>query len=188
MEATPSLVDWPEEDRPLLILGLYHLLFGYFTSVALYARVLGKDPLSPEDAAHAPRLPAPGRRPPAAGRQRAVALTLGDSQRCSQGRISAFTSEDRLCPSSATGTKQEAIRSTVLRVRGTEARHGVFDAGERDRPVALAGEEQQQAWWIAIGMPDRLARRDLDRVVGIRAPACRSAASVGRRRAPATRT
>lgn len=48
MEATPGLVDWPEEDRPLLILGLYHLLFGYFTSVALYARVLGKDPLSPE--------------------------------------------------------------------------------------------------------------------------------------------
>lgn len=48
MEATPGLVDWPEQDRPLLILGLYHLLFGYFSSVALYARVLGRDPLSPE--------------------------------------------------------------------------------------------------------------------------------------------
>ena len=48
MEATPGLLDWPDEDRPLLILGLYHLLFGYFTSVALYERVVGKDPLSPE--------------------------------------------------------------------------------------------------------------------------------------------
>jgi hypothetical protein len=48
MEATPGLVDWPERDRPLLILGLYHLLFGYFASTALYARVLGEDPLSPE--------------------------------------------------------------------------------------------------------------------------------------------
>lgn len=48
MEATPGLVDWPERDRPLLILGLYHLLFGYFASTALYARVLGQDPLSPE--------------------------------------------------------------------------------------------------------------------------------------------
>jgi len=48
MEATPGFVDWPLADRPLLILGLYHLLFGYFTSAALYARVLGKDPLSPE--------------------------------------------------------------------------------------------------------------------------------------------
>jgi TetR/AcrR family transcriptional regulator len=48
MEATPGLIDWPDEDRPLLILGLYHLLFGYFTSVALYERLVGKDPLSPE--------------------------------------------------------------------------------------------------------------------------------------------
>jgi TetR/AcrR family transcriptional regulator len=48
MEATPGLLDWPDEDRPLLILGLYHLLFGYFTSVALYERVVGTDPLSPE--------------------------------------------------------------------------------------------------------------------------------------------
>lgn len=48
MEATPGLVEWPEQERPLLVLGLYHLLFGYFSSVALYARVLGRDPLSPE--------------------------------------------------------------------------------------------------------------------------------------------
>jgi len=48
MEATPDLLDWPEADRPLLVLGMYHLLFGHFTSTALFERVVGVDPLSPE--------------------------------------------------------------------------------------------------------------------------------------------
>jgi AcrR family transcriptional regulator len=48
MEATPDLSDWPESERPLLILGLYHLLFGHFTSAALFERVVGTAPLSPE--------------------------------------------------------------------------------------------------------------------------------------------
>jgi TetR/AcrR family transcriptional regulator len=48
MEATRDLAEWPEQDRPLLILGLYHLLFGHFTSAALFERVVGIDPLSPE--------------------------------------------------------------------------------------------------------------------------------------------
>jgi AcrR family transcriptional regulator len=47
MQATPDLLDWPEADRPLLVLGMYHLLFGYFTSTALFERVVGVDPLSP---------------------------------------------------------------------------------------------------------------------------------------------
>lgn len=47
MEATADLIEWPDDQRPLLILGLYHLLFGHFTSAALFERVVGKDPLSP---------------------------------------------------------------------------------------------------------------------------------------------
>lgn len=47
MQATPDLLDWPEADRPLLVLGMYHLLFGYFTSTALFERLVGVDPLSP---------------------------------------------------------------------------------------------------------------------------------------------
>lgn len=48
MEATSDLIAWPEDQRPFLILGLYHLLFGHFTSAALFERVVGAAALSPE--------------------------------------------------------------------------------------------------------------------------------------------
>lgn len=48
MEATPGSTDWPQGDRPLLILGMYQLIFGHFTSEALFERVVGVEPLSPE--------------------------------------------------------------------------------------------------------------------------------------------
>jgi AcrR family transcriptional regulator len=48
MAATSDLTEWPEQERPLLILGMYHLLFGYFTSAALFERVVGSDPWSPD--------------------------------------------------------------------------------------------------------------------------------------------
>jgi len=48
MEATPDLIDWPEDQRPFLVLGLYHLLFGHFTSAALFERVVGTAALAPE--------------------------------------------------------------------------------------------------------------------------------------------
>ncbi|MEW6271069.1 MAG: helix-turn-helix domain-containing protein [Thermodesulfobacteriota bacterium] len=45
--ATPGVVDWPEQDLPLLILGMYHLLFGHFSSAALLERLVGQPALSP---------------------------------------------------------------------------------------------------------------------------------------------
>jgi TetR/AcrR family transcriptional regulator len=48
LEATPDLSEWPAQDRPLLILALYHLLFGHFTSAALFERLVGSAALSPE--------------------------------------------------------------------------------------------------------------------------------------------
>ncbi len=47
VQATPGLARWPEEDLPLLILGMYHLLFGHFASAALLERLAGVDPFSP---------------------------------------------------------------------------------------------------------------------------------------------
>jgi AcrR family transcriptional regulator len=47
MLSMPGVADWPEEDVPLLILGLYHLLFGYFCSAALLERLVGQPALSP---------------------------------------------------------------------------------------------------------------------------------------------
>jgi AcrR family transcriptional regulator len=47
MQAMPGLADWPQEDLPLLILGMYHLLFGHFASAALLERLAGIDALAP---------------------------------------------------------------------------------------------------------------------------------------------
>jgi len=47
MQGMPGVADWPQEELPLLILGMYHLLFGHFTSAALLERLTGVDPLEP---------------------------------------------------------------------------------------------------------------------------------------------
>lgn len=47
MEAMPGAAEWPREQLPLLIIGMYQLVFGYFTSAVLLERLAGIEPLSP---------------------------------------------------------------------------------------------------------------------------------------------
>ena len=48
MAATSEPVGWREEELPLVVVGMYHLLFGFFTAGALLRRVIGVDPQAPE--------------------------------------------------------------------------------------------------------------------------------------------
>ena len=48
MAAMPLESAWPPEEVPLVVLAMYHLLFGHFTSAAVLHRVIGIDPFSPE--------------------------------------------------------------------------------------------------------------------------------------------
>ena len=46
MAASSTAAIWTEEEIPLVVLGMYHLLFGPFTAAALLERVIGVEPFS----------------------------------------------------------------------------------------------------------------------------------------------
>ena len=46
--ANPAAQRWGEERIPLLVLALYHVVVGYFTTAPLYRRLFGQDLLEPE--------------------------------------------------------------------------------------------------------------------------------------------
>lgn len=48
MARTTDQADWPDDQLPLAVVGMYHLLFGNFTAAALLERVIGVDPMAPE--------------------------------------------------------------------------------------------------------------------------------------------
>ena len=48
MAAMPLQSAWAPEELPLLVIAMYHLLFGHFSSAAVLQRVIGVDPLSAE--------------------------------------------------------------------------------------------------------------------------------------------
>jgi AcrR family transcriptional regulator len=48
MAAASAQASWSEADLPLLVVGMYHLLFGFFTAGALLRRVIGVEPFSEE--------------------------------------------------------------------------------------------------------------------------------------------
>jgi TetR/AcrR family transcriptional regulator len=48
MEAMPLESAWRPEEVPLVVLAMYHFLFGHFTSAAVLHRVIGIDPFSAE--------------------------------------------------------------------------------------------------------------------------------------------
>jgi TetR/AcrR family transcriptional regulator len=47
MAAASAQASWTEAQVPLLVVAMYHLLFGFFTTQALMCRVIGVDPHSP---------------------------------------------------------------------------------------------------------------------------------------------
>jgi len=48
MAATSEPSGWSEEEMPLVVVGMYHLLFGFFSAGALLRRVIGVDPRASE--------------------------------------------------------------------------------------------------------------------------------------------
>lgn len=47
MAAASAPASWREEQLPLVVVGMYHLLFGFFTAGGLLHRVIGVDPRAP---------------------------------------------------------------------------------------------------------------------------------------------
>lgn len=47
MAAASAQTSWPADQLPLVLVGMYHLLFGFFTAGGLLHRVIGVDPQAP---------------------------------------------------------------------------------------------------------------------------------------------